>query len=107
MQTVSRLVQALVVPVWIAVLAWGLLTVLVWFFVIGPFLPGRGATPLAGARHSWFTPRQQAELEQYRQSCVAAGRSLLWWRLVRAFLASWPGVFAAAMVLTLVALLGV
>ena len=104
MHSILRLAQVLVGPVWVAVLAWSLLVVLVWFFVIGRLLPGRGATPLAGARVTWFSPQHMAELEQYRQGCVAAGRSLVWWRLVRLFLVTWPGVLGAAMGLTLAAL---
>jgi hypothetical protein len=87
-----------------AVLAWSLLVVLVWFFVIGRFLPGRGATPLSGARVEWFRRQHMAELEHYRQSCVTAGRSLIWWRLVHLFLVTWPSVLAVALGLTLVAL---
>jgi hypothetical protein len=104
MQHLSRLAQALVGPVWVAVLVWSLLVVLVWFFVIGRLLPGRGATPLAGARVTWFSPQHLAELEQYRQCCVTAGRSLVWWRLVCLFLVTWPSVLGAAIGLTLAAL---
>jgi hypothetical protein len=104
MHRIAGLAQALVAPVWLAVLAWTLLAVLISFFVIGPHLPDRGATPLAGARSTWFSPRHRAELETYRRSCLAAGRSLLWWRIVRVILATWPSVFASAMAITLAAL---
>jgi len=105
MSTLHALLHSLVGPLWLAVSAWALLAVVVAYFVIGPSLPGRGATPLAGARTPWLSEQHRIELEHYRQACVSGGRSLLWWRLVYSFTRTWHIVLAVGVLITVLALM--
>ena len=100
----AHVLQPLVVLSWLALAAWAVLVSLVWFVAIAPCLSG-GASSLADVRPSWFSPGRREQLEQYRQSCLREGHSLLWWYFVRVFLVAWPALFFCAAVLTIFSLL--
>ena len=92
--------QTLVVISWLALTVWAVLVSLAWFFAIAPSLSD-AASSLAGVRPSWFSPGRREQLEEYRQSCLREGHSLLWWHFVRIFLVGWPALFFFAVVLTI------
>jgi hypothetical protein len=89
MSAVRHVLEILVLPMWLVILALLVLAVLVSFFVIGPNFPDRGATPLAGAKLPWDSPGHETQLRQYHDLCVREGRSLVWSSYMRAFMASW------------------
>jgi hypothetical protein len=86
---------------WALVLAWVSSAALISFFVIGPHFPGRGATPLAGARVVFFSAEHRRQLREYRALCQAHGKSLIWWRFVQIFVAAFPFVMALGVALSL------
>ena len=100
----AHVLQALVVYSWLALTAWAVLVSLVWFFAIAPCLSDADSS-LAGVRPSWFSSGRRRQLEQYRQSRLREGHSLLWWHFVRVFLVAWPALFFCAVVLTVLSLL--
>ena len=86
---------------WALVLAWVSSVVVISFFVIGPHFPDRGATPLFGARVVFFSAEHWRQLREYQALCLAHGKSLIWWRFVRIFLAAFPFVMALGVALSL------
>lgn len=70
---------------WGIFIAWLLAASLVSFYIVGPRVPERGATPIFGARVGFYTPEHWRQLAAYRTWCLLVGKSLVWWRVVRWF----------------------
>jgi hypothetical protein len=93
--------DGLLLVFWALILAWLGSVALISFFVIGPHFPGRGATPLAGARAVFFSAAHLRQLRDYRELCVAQGKSLFWWRFVHFFVFAFPFALAIGVALSL------
>ena len=103
MSAIRNVLEAVVLPMWLVILALLAIAVLISFFEIGPNFPHRGATPIAGARLPWFSPGHEAQLREYHDLCVREGRSLVWSNYMRAFMASWRWLMLAAIALSVLA----
>jgi amino acid transporter len=92
---------AVLLAFWAVVVAWIAAVALISFFVIGVHFPDRGATPLAGARVTFFSGEHRRQLRDYRQQCLASGKTLFWWRFVRFFVVAFPFLMAVGVALSL------
>ena len=86
---------------WAVVVAWTVAVAMISFFVIGIHFPDRGATPLAGARVAFFSGEHRRQLREYREHCLARGKTLFWWRFVRSFVVAFPFLMAIGVALSL------
>jgi amino acid transporter len=93
--------SAVVLAFWAVVVAWTAAVAIICFFVVGVHFPDRGATPLAGARVSFFSDEHRRQLREYREQCVARGKTLFWWRFVRSFVVAFPFLMAIGVALSL------
>jgi hypothetical protein len=103
MLVIRQVLQAVILPVWIAILALLVMAVVVSYFVVGPRFPGRGATPIFGAALPWFSRGHSVQLREYHEMCVREKRSLVWSAYMRAFMASWPPLVLVAVALSILA----
>ncbi len=86
---------------WAVVVAWMAAVALISFFVIGVHFQDRGATPLAGARVTFFSGEHRRQLREYREQCLARGKTLFWWRCVQSFVVAFPFLMAVGVALSL------
>jgi hypothetical protein len=81
---------AVLLAFWAVVVAWAAAVAMISFFVVGAHFPDRGASPVAGARVTFFSGEHRRQLREYREDCLARGKTLFWWRFVRSFVVAFP-----------------